>query len=92
LLLNIFLQLACDNIVSAVVVTATGKIAEATLEENSELLWALRGGGNGNFGVVVEITVQTYAVPAVSTFVTASWNNISQAATVIAEWELFLAG
>jgi len=43
--------LVCDNLVSAEIVTASGEIVTANADENSDLFWAIRGGG-GNFGVV----------------------------------------
>src|SRR5690606_21996223 len=43
--------LALDSLVSAEVVTASGDILTASDAENSDLFWAIRGGG-GNFGVV----------------------------------------
>jgi len=45
---------ACDNLVSADVISADGKLMHASAGENVDLFWALRGGG-GNFGIVTSL-------------------------------------
>ncbi len=39
----------CDNLLSAEIVTAEGRVLRASARENADLLWAIRGGGN--FGI-----------------------------------------
>jgi FAD/FMN-containing dehydrogenase len=50
-----------DNVVSMELVTAEGKLVRASEKENSDLFWALRGGG-GNFGVVTSTEHKLYSV------------------------------
>lgn len=55
--------LACDNLVGADVVTASGKLLHATDETAPDLMWALRGAGS-NFGVVTSFEFRTHELPA----------------------------
>jgi FAD/FMN-containing dehydrogenase len=56
--------LACDNLVSADVVTAEGQIVRVSEDDHSGLLWGLRGGG-GNFGVVARFGFALHPVSTV---------------------------
>jgi hypothetical protein len=53
--------LTCDNLIEATLVDGAGEVHVAV--EGDDLMWALRGGGNGNFGVVTELKYKTHKAP-----------------------------
>ncbi|MEO6541841.1 MAG: FAD-dependent oxidoreductase [Ferruginibacter sp.] len=54
--------LTCDSLMEVTMVDGTGNIRSSIYDQ--ELLWACKGGGNGNFGVVTELKFKLHKAPA----------------------------
>ncbi|KAI1382719.1 FAD binding domain protein [Hypoxylon trugodes] len=52
--------LAADQVLEWDVVTGNGELLTATPSQNSDLYWALSGGGGGTYGVVLSMTVKLH--------------------------------
>jgi len=79
------LGLTCDNIESLRIVTADGSVLTCDSTQHSDLFWACRGGGGGNFGVATSFTLRTHRLGSlVRFFLRWPW---SKAAEVVGAWQ-----
>lgn len=77
--------LTCDNLLGLEMVDADGSILEVTDTCNPDLMWACRGGGGGNFGIVTALTFRIFPVTEVTVF-QITW-DFSQSANVLHAWQ-----
>jgi FAD/FMN-containing dehydrogenase len=82
--------LACDNVVAAEVVLASGEVATASEDENPDLLWALKGGG-GNFGIVTSFTFRLHPVGPIVAFAGVFY-PVGEAATILRGFREYIEG
>lgn len=61
--------LTSDNIVEMEMVDAKGELLVINNATNSDLFWALRGGGGGNFGIVTKFKFKIYKAPSSVVFI-----------------------
>ena len=66
--------LTIDNLESVEIVLADGRVLRASEQENSDLFWAVRGGG-GNFGVVTEFEYRLHEVGPMIQFAFLFWEE-----------------
>ncbi|KAI8468062.1 MAG: hypothetical protein J3K34DRAFT_523261 [Monoraphidium minutum] len=58
--------LLSDSLISAKMVDAKGQLLSVDEESHPDLLFALRGGGGGTYGIVVEATIRLFEIPVVT--------------------------
>ncbi|MGX1915728.1 FAD-dependent oxidoreductase [Streptomyces phaeochromogenes] len=76
-----------DRLVSARVVLSDGHIVRASEEMHSDLFWAIRGGGGGNFGVAVDFEVRPISAPRMVFFDSLwPWDKAQAVITAWQEW------
>jgi hypothetical protein len=80
--------LAIDNVISADMVTADGRLLTASASENEDLFWGLRG-GSGNFGIVTSLEFRLHEVGPV--LGGAVFYPIAKAKEVLHFWREFAA-
>lgn len=78
--------LTCDSLVEATMVDGNGIIHQT--KNGEDLMWALKGGGNGNFGIVSELKFKTHPAPKFFTRhrFKAFKLDVERARTLLQEW------
>ena len=72
--------LAAASLIEAEVVTADGMARVVNASQDPELLWALKGGGGGTFGVVTRLTLKTHDLADIAGGFDATFKATSDAA------------
>jgi len=80
--------LSCDNVEGLTLVTADSSVVHCNARDNSDLFWALRGGG-GNFGVVTEFEVRLH--PLTSVVLAEGLSSESDIRGLLEYWRDFMA-
>ena len=82
--------LTCDNLKAVEMVTADARVVTADAGSHTDLLWASKGGGGGNFGVVTSFTFDVHPIPDIALFTLEfPW---SAAADVLGAWQHWMPG
>ena len=81
--------LSIDSLLSVDIVTADGQFRRASIEENGDLFWAVRGAGS-NFGVVTSFEFRAHPVGPV-VFVGAIFYPFADAHAILPAWRDFMA-
>jgi len=83
--------LTCDNLKQVKMVVASGRFGAKTIiankKQHSDLLWASRGGGGGNFGIATSYTFRVRPISKVSIYsITWKWRDLEQVFPTWQRW------
>ncbi|HLJ67000.1 MAG TPA: FAD-binding oxidoreductase [Chloroflexota bacterium] len=81
--------LSIDNLLSADIVTADGRLLTVSATSHPDLFWAIRGGG-GNFGIVTSFEYRLHPVGPIVAGGMLAW-PVEQAPQVLRAWREFMA-
>jgi hypothetical protein len=85
-----YLGMACDSLIGAEVVVPAGakgaRVIKADLKTHADLLWALRGAGNGNFGIVTSLTYKATPLSSVA-YLQATWDGVTDLHGIFDTWQ-----
>jgi hypothetical protein len=82
--------MGADNVLSFDAITAEGKYVTANEKENSDLYWALRGGGPSTFAVVTSIAVKTFPeLPVAGTILNINSTHTNDTAVIKKAFTIF---
>ncbi len=78
--------LTCDSLLQVTMVDGMGNVKSS--DNDNELLWACRGGGNGNFGIVTELVFKVHNAPStMQSYRFKTYKvNTAKAKTILQKW------
>jgi len=87
-----------DNILAAEVVTSNGTLVTVSSTENSDLHWAMRGGGGSTWGAIVSLTLRAHVLPqggiSTGTLIwagSACGTGLNETVDAVIDWHLSLS-
>jgi FAD/FMN-containing dehydrogenase len=78
--------MGADNLLEAQVVTPQGELVTTNACQHSDLFWALRGGGSGTFGIIVDATMKAYPTPQTTIASLIIYQAQSEVANLSSRW------